>query len=117
SGRSWGLRCRQRCTRSFSALTTKAWQSSWTSTGSSPIRWGIPGCCFAWRTDPMSDSPNRGRRYQPQQGQGSYGPPPPYQGPQGQPQRNPRQQWQDQGWGQQPTYDQAYTETYGADQT
>ncbi|HEY8482329.1 MAG TPA: RDD family protein [Spirillospora sp.] len=65
----------------------------------------------------MSDSPNRGRRYQPQQGQGSYGPPPPYQGPQGQPQRNPRQQWQDQGWGQQPTYDQAYTETYGADQT
>ncbi|MBO2460404.1 RDD family protein [Actinomadura violacea] len=51
----------------------------------------------------MSDSPNRGRPYQPSQGQGSYGPPPPYQGPaqwqqperQGQAQP-PAQQWQQQ---------------------
>ncbi|MFB4298053.1 RDD family protein [Actinomadura sp. NTSP31] len=51
----------------------------------------------------MSDSPNRGRPYQPPQGQGSYGPPPPYQGsPQWQqPERQgqaqpPAQQWQQQ---------------------
>ncbi|WP_030163725.1 RDD family protein [Spirillospora albida] len=49
----------------------------------------------------MSDS-HRGRPYQPSQGQGSYGPPPPYQGPQWQPQpqadrwqQAPQQQWQE----------------------
>ena len=39
----------------------------------------------------MSDSPNRGRRYQQPQGQGSYGPPPPYQGPQWQQPQQPQQ--------------------------
>ncbi|WP_242882204.1 RDD family protein [Actinomadura litoris] len=40
----------------------------------------------------MSENPDRGRPYHPQQGQGSYGPPPPYQGPpqwQQQPQQPP----------------------------
>ena len=43
----------------------------------------------------MSDSRNRGRRSRPQ-GQGTFGPPPPYQGPQGQQQQpqQPQQQWQ-----------------------
>ncbi|MFI0411862.1 RDD family protein [Actinomadura sp. 3N508] len=80
----------------------------------------------------MSDSQDRGRRYPPQQGQGSYGPPPPYQGPprqqpqqpQQQPQRPPQQrptqqQWQQQPpqqqqWGQQPAYDEPYNEQYDA---
>ncbi|MEV0660593.1 RDD family protein [Actinomadura luteofluorescens] len=65
----------------------------------------------------MPDSPHRGRPYQPQQGQGSYGPPPPYQGSQWQqPQQQssqqqweqqPQQQWQSQQqqWDQQPAYD------------
>lgn len=86
----------------------------------------------------MSDSANRGRRYPPQQGQGSYGPPPPYQGPQGQqpqqqpqgqaPQGQPQQQWQQppqqhqqppqppqqqQQWGQQqPAYNEPYDASY-----
>lgn len=70
----------------------------------------------------MSDSPNRGRPYQPSQGQGSYGPPPPYRGPQQQqPQPQPQQQWQQppqqqpqqQQWGQQqPPYDQGYSQGY-----
>ncbi|WP_075900796.1 RDD family protein [Actinomadura sp. CNU-125] len=68
----------------------------------------------------MSDSPHRGRRYEPPQGQGSYGPPPSYQGPQWQQPQQPqqparppaRQQWQQQPqqqqqW-QQPAYDPAY---------
>lgn len=74
----------------------------------------------------MSDSPHRGRPYQPQQGQGSYGPPPPYQGPQWQqpqqpqqppPPRQPtQQQWQQppqQQWGQQQSYEPAYDD-YGS---
>ncbi|MFI0371981.1 RDD family protein [Actinomadura sp. 1N219] len=71
----------------------------------------------------MSDSPNRGRRYPPQQGQGAYGPPPPYQGPQWQqpqqqPQSQPQQQWQQpqqqtqQQWGQQPGYNEPYDASY-----
>lgn len=78
----------------------------------------------------MSDSPNRGRRHQPPQGQGSYGPPPPYQGPQWQqpqqPQQQPRQQqpaqqqWQQpqqpqqpqQQWGQEPAYNETYEASY-----
>ncbi|WP_067802393.1 RDD family protein [Actinomadura formosensis] len=68
----------------------------------------------------MSDSPHRGRRHhQPPQGQGSYGPPPPYQGAQWQQpqQRQPsQQQWQQpqQDWGQshEPAYDQ-YDGSYG----
>jgi uncharacterized RDD family membrane protein YckC len=80
----------------------------------------------------MSDYPDRGRRYQPQQGQGSYGPPPPYRGPQQQPQPQPRpqppqprphtqrqpqphpqtqQQWQQQ-WGNQPGHNEAYDPSY-----
>ncbi|WP_433464907.1 RDD family protein [Spirillospora sp. CA-128828] len=73
----------------------------------------------------MSDSPNRGRPRRPrlpQQGQGSYGPPPPYQGSQWQqPQQQPsQQQWQQQRqepqtqqWGGQPSYEPAYDE-YGS---
>jgi uncharacterized RDD family membrane protein YckC len=66
----------------------------------------------------MSNSPRRGRPYR--QGQGSYGPPPPYQGPQGQ---QPQQQWQQpqqQQW-QQPqqqwnqTYEASYDEYAGHD--
>lgn len=65
----------------------------------------------------MSDSPRRGRPYQPPQGQGSYGPPPPYEGSQWQqPEQRPsqqqweqqsQQQWQPQQdqWNQQPAYD------------
>ncbi|MFI0485969.1 RDD family protein [Actinomadura sp. 9N215] len=77
----------------------------------------------------MSDSPDRGRRYPPQQGQGSYGPPPPYQGPQWQqpqqqPQGQPQQQWQQppqqqQQWGQQPGYNEPYDashDDYGGDE-
>ncbi|HWB34898.1 MAG TPA: RDD family protein [Rugosimonospora sp.] len=72
----------------------------------------------------MSDSPNRGRRYRAPQGQGSYGPPPPYQGPQWQQPRqpsqqqwqqpSPQQQWQEpqQGWGQ--TYEASYGEYGGS---
>ncbi|XRQ06513.1 RDD family protein [Actinomadura welshii] len=66
----------------------------------------------------MSDSPNRGRRYRPQQGQGSYGPPPPYQGPpqRQRPQRRPSQeQWQQQPqqqWGHQPAYNETYEASY-----
>lgn len=74
----------------------------------------------------MSDSPNRGRRYQQPQGQGSYGPPPPYQGPQWQQPQQPQQpqqrqpstqQWQQQpqqDWGQtyESSYDQ-YGDAYG----
>ncbi|GGU91830.1 hypothetical protein GCM10010182_03620 [Actinomadura cremea] len=68
----------------------------------------------------MSESPHRGRPYQPPQGQGSYGPPPSYQGPQWQQPQHPqqparppaRQQWQQQPpqqqWQQQPGYDPAY---------
>ncbi|WP_339155581.1 RDD family protein [Actinomadura luteofluorescens] len=71
----------------------------------------------------MPDSPHRGRPYQPQQGQGSYGPPPPYQGSQWQqPQQQssqqqwdqqPQQQWQpqQQQWDQQPAYDD-YNNSY-----
>ncbi|WP_131735919.1 RDD family protein [Actinomadura roseirufa] len=91
----------------------------------------------------MNDSPNRGRS-QPPQGQGSYGPPPPYQGPQGQQpqqwqqpaqqpaqqqwqqpspqqqwQQQPAQQWQQQPqqdqWQQQQPYDQSYDQ-YGGQQ-
>lgn len=71
----------------------------------------------------MSDSPHRGRPYRPQQGQGAYGPPPPYQGSQGQ---QPQQQWQQpqqqqwqqsqqpqQQWGQQQPYEAAYDD-YGS---
>ncbi|TDB90581.1 RDD family protein [Actinomadura sp. 7K534] len=66
----------------------------------------------------MSDSPYRGRRrQQPPQGHGSYGPPPPYQGPQGQPQRRQQpqqQQWQQpqQQWGGQPAYNETYEASY-----
>lgn len=63
----------------------------------------------------MSDSPNRGRRYEPSQGQGSYGPPPPYQGPQWQQPQQPQQQWgqpQQQQWGQQPAYNEPYGASY-----
>ncbi|MFD0685825.1 RDD family protein [Actinomadura fibrosa] len=67
----------------------------------------------------MSDSPHRGRPSQPPQGQGSYGPPPPYQGPQWQqPSQNPppARQWQqprqDQ-WQQQPSQDPSYDQSYG----
>lgn len=67
----------------------------------------------------MSDSPYRGRRrQQPPQGHGSYGPPPPYQGPQGRPQRRrqpQQQQWQQpqqQQWGEQPAYNQTYEASY-----
>ncbi|MFA1549282.1 RDD family protein [Actinomadura chokoriensis] len=72
----------------------------------------------------MSDSPNRGRRYQPPQGQGSHGPPPPYQGSQWQqPQRQPshqqwQQQWQQpqQDWGQthEATYESSYDQYGGS---
>ncbi|MFF4242106.1 RDD family protein [Actinomadura geliboluensis] len=72
----------------------------------------------------MSDSPHRGRRYQPPQGQGAYGPPPPYQGPQWQQQpqhqQQPQQQWQQpqqpqQDWGRsyEPSYDQ-YGDSQGS---
>ena len=81
----------------------------------------------------MSDSPNRGRRYQPPQGQGSHGPPPPYQGsqwqqPQQRPsqqqwQQQPQQQWQQprQDWGHtyESSYDQygdSYGDSYGGSQ-
>ncbi|TDC47962.1 RDD family protein [Actinomadura sp. KC345] len=60
----------------------------------------------------MSDSPYRGRRrHQQPQGQGSYGPPPPYQAPQGQ---QPQQQWQSpqQQWGNQPAYNETYEAPY-----
>ncbi|RKS70767.1 putative RDD family membrane protein YckC [Actinomadura pelletieri DSM 43383] len=67
----------------------------------------------------MSDYPDRGRRYQPQQGQGSYGPPPPYQGPQWQqpqqqppPPQQPQQQWQDQWGQQQPGHHEPYDASY-----
>ncbi|MEV3925409.1 RDD family protein [Actinomadura coerulea] len=61
----------------------------------------------------MSDSHHRGGPYQPQQGQGSHGPPPPYQGsqwqqPQQQWQQQPQEQWQtqqQQQWNQQPAHD------------
>ncbi|MFC5754893.1 RDD family protein [Actinomadura rugatobispora] len=84
----------------------------------------------------MSRSPRRGRHSQPPQpgppqgqGQGSYGPPPPYQGPQWQ--QPQQQQWQNQpqwqnqapppqqqGWQQQPVQDQGYQDQgyYGGDQ-
>lgn len=90
----------------------------------------------------MSDSPNRGRPYQPPQGQGSYGPPPPYQGPpqrqqpqpqppapqwrQQPPQQQPQQQWQQQprrqqweepqrdDWQQQQPYEPAYDQYGGS---
>jgi uncharacterized RDD family membrane protein YckC len=72
----------------------------------------------------MSDSPHRGRRYQAPQGQGSYGPPPPYQGaqwqqPQQPQQRQPsQQQWQEpqQDWGRphEPTYESSYDQYGGS---
>ncbi|MEU8341870.1 RDD family protein [Spirillospora sp. NPDC048832] len=63
----------------------------------------------------MSNSPRRGRRYQPPQGQGSHGAPPPYQGSQWQ-QPQHQQQWQQpqQDWGRsyEPSYDQ-YGDAHG----
>ncbi|WP_067466976.1 RDD family protein [Actinomadura macra] len=62
----------------------------------------------------MSDSHDRGRPYQPPQGQGSYGPPPPYQGPpqRQQPQQQPQQQWQQQPQQQQWQQDQWQQQSY-----
>ncbi|QXJ23504.1 RDD family protein [Actinomadura graeca] len=55
----------------------------------------------------MSDSHDRGRPYQPPQGQGSYGPPPPYQNPpQRQQPQEQRQQARQQQWQQQPQQQQ-----------
>ncbi len=41
----------------LSALTTKAWQSSWTSIGSSRIRWATPDVASPGGLSQMSDSP------------------------------------------------------------
>lgn len=63
----------------------------------------------------MSDSPNRRRRRHQPQGQGTYGPPPPYQGPRHQPRPPAQQQWQQpqqQQWGHQPAYNQTYEASY-----